>query len=159
MKTFGAITIVLFLLLMLSGCSSEPPADKQTRLLNTLQSMELAIEEKRLDDFMDQVSDDFVSSGRGWGKKDAERLLRLRLMRNKHVHVHQAVKDISWHEGGDQQATVEVVVAAAGTEFSLTDLPRLRGDLVRFVVTFVKDDDEYLVSQTEWQRASPGDFL
>ena len=87
MKTFGAMITVLLLLLMLNGCSSEPPADKQTRLLNTLQSMELAIEEKRLDDFMDQVSDDFVSSGRGWGKKDAERLLRLRLMRNKNIHV------------------------------------------------------------------------
>ena len=153
---FSALAITL---LMLAGCGSEPPADKQTRLLNTLKAMELAIEEKRLDDFMDQVHDDFVSPGRGWGKKDAERLLRIRLLRNKNVHVHQAVKDISWLDEGDEQAVVTVAVAVAGTAFSLTDLPTLRGDLVRFEVTFSKDDDDYVVTNTEWRRATPTDFL
>jgi len=153
---FSALAITF---LWLAGCGSEPPADKQTRLLNTLQYMEAAIEEKRLDDFMDQVDDDFVSPGRGWSKKDAERLLRIRLLRNKNVHVHQAVKDISWLNEGDDQAVVVVAVAVAGTAFSLTDLPSLRGDLVRFEVTFNKDDDRYVVTHTEWRRATPTDFL
>jgi len=159
MKITFTFSVLAFGLMTLSGCADKPPADKQTRLLNTLQYMESAIEEKRLDDFMDQVSDGFVSPGRGWGKKDAERLLRIRLLRNKNVHVHQSVKDINWLNDGDEQAIVTVAVAVAGTAFSLTDLPTLRGDLVRFEVTFEKAGDSYLVSQTEWRRASPADFL
>lgn len=144
---------------MLTACSSEPELDKKTQLLNTLETMETAIEAKSLDDFFAYVSDDFKSTERGWGKKDAERLLRIRMMRNQNVHVHQSVKSIVWLEGSDQQAEVEVVVAVAGTEFSLSDLPRIRADMVKFIVTFKKIDDQYLVTQTEWTRANPTDFV
>lgn len=151
--------IFIFTLIGLTACSDDTPVDKQTKLLETLQRMESEIENKNLDAFFSHVSDDFKSEGRGWTKQDAERLLRLRLMRNKTVHVHQAVRDINWLNDGEQQVEVKVVAAMAGTDFSLTDLPTLRGDMVKFNVTFQLIDDRYQITQSEWQRATPADFV
>jgi len=159
MKYCHRIITIIFISALLTACSSEPELDKKTQLLNTLQAMETAIEAKSLDDFFDYISDDFKSVQRGWSKKDAQRLLRIRLMRNKNVYVHQAIKRIEWLDDGDNQVEVEVVVAVAGTDFSLSDLPKLRGDMVKFIVTFKLIDGDYLVTQTEWNRAGPVDFL
>lgn len=159
MPQFKPFLPFLAVFTLLTACSDKPTLDKKTRLLNTLQDMELAIEAKNIDDFMTHVSDDFKNTARGWNKKDTERLLRLRLMRNKSVHIHQAIKRIDWLNEGAQQAEVEVVVAMAGTDFSLEDLPSLRGDLVKFVVTFKQRDDSYQVIKTEWDRANPTDFV
>ncbi|MEZ5471074.1 MAG: hypothetical protein R3E90_04780 [Marinicella sp.] len=153
------LTVPVLLLLLLASCSSDEPVDKQTRLLNTLQTMEQLIEAKSLDKFMGYINDDFKSPNRGYDKKDVERLLRIRLMRNKTIHVHQAIKRIDWHDEGDQQVEVEVLVAMAGTDFSLTDLPSLNGDLVKFVVTFKFIDDNYIITQANYQRAHPGEFI
>ncbi|VAW46093.1 hypothetical protein MNBD_GAMMA02-1307, partial [hydrothermal vent metagenome] len=86
MKYCHRISITLFISALLTACSSEPELDKKTHLLNTLQAMETAIEAKGLDDFFTHLSDDFKSNQRGWNKKDAQRLLRIRLLRNKSVH-------------------------------------------------------------------------
>ncbi len=149
----------LLITLLITACSSEQELDKKTKLLHTMQAMETAIEAKGLDDFFEHVSDDFTSTKRGWNKKDAMRLLRIRLMRNKNVHVHQAIKSIDWLDGGEVQAEVAVVAALAGTAFSLTDLPTLRADMVKFNVTFKLVDGEYKVIKTEWERANPSDFV
>ncbi len=154
-------SLIAFLMLtsLLIGCSNEPQLDKKTKLMNTLTAMETAIEAKGVDEFFTHVSDDFVSQKRGWGKKDAERILRIRLMKNKTVHVHQMVKRVEWLNNGDQQAEVEVVAAMAGTDISLNDLPSFRGDMVKFIVTFELINDDYIITQTEWQRANPADFV
>ncbi|MCB1582484.1 MAG: hypothetical protein KDI92_05415 [Xanthomonadales bacterium] len=153
------LTVPVLLLLLLASCSSDEPVDKQTRLLNTLQTMEQLIEAKSLDKFMGYINDDFKSPNRDYDKKDVERLLRIRLMRNKTIHVHQAIKRIDWYDEGDQQVEVEVLAAMAGTDFSLTDLPSLNGDLVKFVVTFKFIDDNYIITQANYQRAHPGEFI
>ncbi len=158
-RKLSTLVCTLMLVSMLSACSDEPELDKQTKLLQTIEKMELAIEKKSVDQFMTHVSDDFKSQQRGWQKKDAERLLRLRLMRNKTIHIHQGVKRIDWLNEGDAQAEAEVVVAMAGTNFSLSDLPTFRGDMAKFIVTFQLQDGEYVVTQAEWQRANPADFV
>lgn len=157
--TTTAKSLIVLLAFFLTACSSEAPIDKETRLLNTLQTMETLIEAKSLDDFMDYVHDDFKSPSRGYSKKDVERLLRIRLMRNKSIHVHQAIKRMDWMDDGDQQVEVEVLAAMAGTDFSLTDLPTLNGDLVKFVVTLKLIDDSYIITQANYQRAHPGEFI
>lgn len=153
------ITLLIACLLLLAACSSEPPMDKKTQLMNTLQNLEAALEKKGVDEFFSQVSDDFKVSERDWSKKDAERFLRIRLMKNKTVHIHQMVKRVDWLDGGDQQAEVEVVAAMAGTDISLDELPSFRGDMAKFVVTFNKVDDQYIITQANWQRATPADFV
>ncbi len=159
MSLIRSITLFTPLLLLLAACSGEPPMDKKTQLMTTLQNLEAAIEKKGVDEFFSQVSDDFKVSERGWNKKDAERFLRIRLMKNKTVHVHQMVKRIDWQNDGDQQAEVEVVAAMAGTDISLDELPSFRGDMAKFVVTFNKIDDQYIITHASWQRATPADFV
>lgn len=154
-----AKSLIVLLIFILSACSSEDPVDKETHLLNTLQTMESLIEAKSLDEFMEYIHDDFKSPSRGYSKKDVERLLRIRLMRNKSIHVHQAIKRMDWLDEGDLQVEVEVLAAMAGTDFSLTDLPTLNGDLVKFVVTFKLIDDSYIITQANYQRAHPGEFI
>lgn len=150
---------LVLIILVLQACSSEPELDKKTRLLNTIQSMEENIEAKALDDFMDFVSDDFTLTSRGYNKKDAERMLRIRLLRNNNVHIHYIVKNIEWLNAGDVQANVEIVAAMAGTDFSLTDMPSFRGDMAKFSVTFQLIDNKYIVSNASWERAMPTDFV
>ncbi len=150
---------VIYLFMFLAACSSEPELDKKTRLLRLIQTMEENIEAKALDDFMDSVSEDFTLTSRGYNKKDAERMLRIRLMRNKNVHVHHIVKQIDWLEDGENQATVEIVAALAGTDFSLSDMPSFRGEMAKFNVTFELNDGEYVITKTTWQRATPADFV
>lgn len=143
----------------LMACSSAPKLDKETKINNALSAMETAAEAKSLDDFFEYVSDDFVSENYGWQKKDAKRILRIRLMRNSSVHVQQAVKNIEWLNEGDEQATVVVVAAMAGTEFSLSDLPSFRGDVLKFTVTFNLFDGDYLITAAQWQHARPADLM
>ncbi len=157
-KIFHTTGLILSFLL-LQGCTEEPDLDKNTHLLNTIKNMETAIEAKALDDFMDHISEDFTLTSRGYKKKDAERILRIRMMRNKNIHVHQAIKSIEWLNEGEEQATVEIVAAVAGSDFSLTDLPTLRGDMAKFKVTFQLVDGEYMITQTTWDRATPADFV
>ncbi len=159
MQPFLKICTISLITALLAACSAEPELDKKTQLINTLQVMETAIEDKNLDDFMAHLSPDFSSDQRGWNKTDTERLLRLRMMRKSSIHIHQLLKRLDWLDGGDQQAEAEVVVAVAGTEFSLEELPGLRGDLLKFTVTFKRFDNAYLVTQTTWTRATPADFV
>ncbi len=159
MKKSYCIGLICCCFFLLTSCADDEPIDKDSRLTNTLKAMEIAIEEKRLDDFLENIDDDFKSSKRGWNKKDIERLMRIRLMRNKTIHIHKNVKRTDWLNEGEDQVEVEVVAAMAGTDFSLTDLPTLNGDMVKFIVTFQLIDGEYLITQTEFNRAHPGDFV
>jgi len=159
MKKSLLIVIICCCFFLFTGCSSDEPIDKDTKLLNTLQAMEVAIEEKRLNDFLEPVDDNFVSAKHGWNKKDIERMLRIRLMRHQSIHIHKNVQRTDWLDEGEDQVEVEVVVAMAGADFSLTDLPTFNGDMIKFIVTFKLIDGDYLVTQTEWERAGPADFL
>lgn len=159
MNKLPILLSVVTALLLLQACGSESDLDKKTRLLNVIQTMEKNIEAKALDDFMDYVSDDFTLTSRGYNKKDAERMLRIRLMRNANVHVHHVVKSIDWLNDGEDQATAEIVAAMAGTDFSLTDMPSFRGDMVKFKATFELIDGQYVITETTWQRAMPTDFV
>jgi len=155
----NCLRLCIILFCFLSACSKEPERDKQSQLLNTFQTMEKAIEAKKLDDFLLHVDDNFISTDRGWSKKDAERLLRLRLMRNQSIHIHQAIKSIDWLNDTKSQVEVEIVVAVAGTAFSLTDLPSFRGDMMKFMVTLEASDNGFKVTKASWVRATPADFI
>ncbi|TDR20542.1 hypothetical protein [Marinicella litoralis] len=144
---------------LLAACSGDAPVDKETKLLNTINDLEIAIEEKRLDDFLESIDDDFKSAERGWNKKDIERLMRIRLLRNKSIYIHKNVKRADWLDEGEDQVEVEVVAAMAGADISLTDLPTFNGDMIKFTVTFKLIDGEYIITQTEYHRASPADFV
>jgi hypothetical protein len=147
----------VFILLLLTGCGG-PTVDKNTRLVERIKSMEAAVENRHVDDFMAAISD-AVETERGWGKKDIERMLRLQLMRRSSVHIHPQLKSIDWRHDGEEEAEVKLAVAMAATAFSLEDLARINADLMLFTVTFRQHNGEYKITQARWQRARPLDFL
>lgn len=153
LKTLCLLTFML----LLSACKT-PELDKNQQLIALIKAMETAIENKHVDDFMATL-DTSITSDNGWGKKDIERLIRLRLMGRTSVHIHPQLKELNWQNEGSDEAQVVIVVAMAGTAFSLSDLARINADLIRFNVTFTRHDKDYLVSRVSWQPARPLDFL
>ena len=151
------IISITLLILMLMACGTEP-VNKNKQIINLIKTMEEAVENKHVDDFMTHINDD-ISTERGWGKKDIERMLRIRLMRRSSVHIHPQLKSIEWFNEGDQSAQVKLAVAMAATEFSLEELARINADLMTFTVTFKQHDGDYKITQARWQRARPMDFL
>ena len=149
--------LAVLLLLLLSGCGREA-GDKNSQIINLIKHLETAVENKQVDDFMDAISDS-IQTERGWGKKDIERMLRLRLLRRSSVHIHPQLKTIDWVNEGEDKAEVKLAVAMAATAFSIEDLARINADLMTFTVTFEKHHGDYLLTQARWQRARALDFL
>ncbi len=148
---------VLLLSLLLVSCAQEP-VDKNEHIIDLIKTMEAALEQRHVDDFMAHISD-AVETERGWGKKDIERMLRIRLMQRSSVHIHPQLKSIEWLNEGDTSAQVHLAVAMAATEFSLEELARINADLMTLTVTFEKHSGDYQITQARWQRARPLDFL
>jgi hypothetical protein len=149
------VTAVLSLILI--SCGTEK-MDKNEQLINHIKAMEEAVENRHVDDFMSHISDD-INTERGWGKKDIERMMRIRLMQRSSVHIHPQLKSIEWLNEGDESAQVHLAVAMAATEFSLQDLARINADLMTFHVTFERQNDDFKITRARWQRAKPLDFL
>jgi|GEM_PF-1112569 len=154
---FKIVLVTAILSLVLISCGSEK-MDKNEQLISLIKAMEEAVESKHVDNFMSHISDD-IHTERDWGKKDIERMMRIRLMQRSSVHIHPQLKSIEWLNEGDESAEVHLAVAMAATQFSLEDLARVNADLMRFYVTFEKRKDEYVVTRARWQRARPLDFL
>jgi len=155
--SFKSYSLVALLSLLLVSCG-EDIGDKNEQIIHLIKTMETAIENKHVDDFMTHISDD-IETERGWGKKDIERMLRIRLMQRSSVHIHPQLKSIEWLNEGDSNAQVHLAVAMAATEFSLEELARINADLMTFHVTFEQQNGDYKITRTHWQRARPLDFL
>src|SRR5690554_6199008 len=154
----GLKALCLFtFLLFLSACNN-PELDKDQQIITLIKAMETAIEDKHVDDFMTALDVNIITDN-GWGKKDIERLIRLRLLHRTSVHIHPELKKLTWKNEGRDEAQAIVIVAMAGTAFNLNELARINADLIRFKVTFTRQNNDYLVSRVNWQPAQPLDFL
>ncbi len=151
------ILYLLTFLLLLSACNT-PELDKNQQIIELIKTMETAIENKHVDDFMKALDANIITDN-GWVKKDIERLIRLRLMQRTSVHIHPQLKHLNWQNEGSDEAQAVIVVAMAGTTFNLSDLAYINADLIRFSVTFIRHDKGYFISRVSWQPARPLDFL
>ncbi|CAN4279425.1 nuclear transport factor 2 family protein [Pseudoxanthomonas sp. LjRoot125] len=75
------VAVVLVLLAGVAGCSSETP---EAQLRQRFDAMQQAVEEKRVNDFMDGVSEEFVGSG-GMDRAALHNLIRARTFANARV--------------------------------------------------------------------------
>ncbi|MCX7544932.1 hypothetical protein [Marinicella gelatinilytica] len=155
-KYLNSLFLILISLILVS-CGGDQ-VNKNDQIIAHIKAMETAVEDKHVDNFMTHVADN-IQTERGWGKKDIERMLRLRLMRRTSVHIHPQLKNIEWLNNGNQSAQVEVVVAMAATAFNVADLAKINADLMKFQVTFERHNDDYRITHARWQPARPLDFL
>ena len=118
--------------------------------------MELAIEQRNIDDFMDHI-DDSYSDNQSRNRDDIRSIAQLYVLRNKNLHLFRHVTSMDLVE--DESAQVVVLVALAGRPIdSVESLSSIKAELMKFRVSFVFDQTWTAVS-ADWSRAGLDDFL
>lgn len=138
---------------MACGGDAKPPEQQISQLNN---SAELAVETKDVSALKDMVSDNFEAGQ--YNKSSIIRLVQLYLLRHRTIHLYSLTRSLQVID--EDNAVVEVLVAMAGEPIGHADqLFDLRADLMRFNVSYVRDQDEWKVVGAEWRRATVNDFL
>ena len=151
------ITTLLFVVFVLGACSSDPQLSKQQVLRNSINEIELRFEARNLGDIIEYVSEDY-SDENGRKLADVKRVIQLQLLRHKKLFIISKIGDIQWQ--GEQKAIVEITAALTAQDVKdVGILPKIRADMVKFTVEFVKIDELFKVQAATWTWAQPSDFL
>ncbi len=156
MKNF-TIPLILFLSLILCGCSNDEPLTKRQRLLQSVAEIEKGFEDRVLGDVLKYISQAYHDqSNREF--EDIKKVIHIQMLRHKSLHVFSNVKDIQWTD--DKHATVEIVAAMGAKPIeSVNILTSIKADMAKFTVDFVLENDIYKVKSVQWSWAEPSDFL
>ena len=138
-------------LLSLFSCDSAQPGSPESRLRDTLQSIEQAAEARSLSKFMQHISDDYQDH-KGNDKDQIRKIMQLQYIRNQNIHILAKVTELVVD---GNSATVELSAAMAGNEVDLQgDFSKLRADSYQFSVALVSPDQQqtWLVESVSWKR-------
>ncbi len=151
-----AVRLVFGLAALVAGCGGEPES-LEVQVRGLVAEAEAAAEVKDLDALMDVIADDYSGPMRE-AKRDLENIARFTLARNATIHLYTRMGDIELMDSTSARATV--FVALGGRPISgPEELEGLRGSLWRFDILVRRDDGEAQVTQAQWRRARPDDFL
>lgn len=109
----------LSVLLTLSACRQPPP--DEARLRATLDLLEQAGEERRVDDFMEHVADDFAGPSEAPDTRSLGRFLRLIALRTQGLSVTRTSTEVQMFEG---RATVKINMLISADAGGLLPEPR-----------------------------------
>lgn len=112
--------LLSILLLSLAGCTQEPAIEN---LLQRVDALEHAIEERQVDAAMTMLSDDFTT-GTGQDRKDAHRLLLLHTLRHQTIRVIRSQTEASLDSGYADQAQVRFNAIVTGGQGLLPEQGR-----------------------------------
>ncbi len=147
----------LLFFILLFACSSDPELSKHQILINSIIEIENRFEARKLGEIVEYVSEDY-SDENGRKIKDVKRVIQLQLMRHKKLFIISKIGDIEWQ--GDDKAIVQITAAMTGQDVKdIGILPKIRADMVKFTVEFIKQDDIFIVQAATWTWAEPSDFL
>jgi hypothetical protein len=141
------------ILVLAQACSDDGSAEDQIRHLigNAVQ----AAEDRSVDGLSELMHADFIDQ-QGNNRKQLSKLLRVYFFRHKNIHLFTRVDSIEMLS--DNQASVSLHVAMAGTVISDVDaLSSLSARIYRFELQLVKQDD-WLLRHASWEPASIGAF-
>ena len=148
------LVAVSLILCLAQACSSDgrSPEDQVRRFVDS--AIE-AGEGRNTGDLLGLTHVDY-SDQQGNNRKRLEGLLRAYFFRHKNIHLFSRIDSIEVL--GDNQATVKLHLAMAGTVISDVDaLARLSARVYRFELQLVREDDWQLRHAT-WAPASLGDL-
>lgn len=142
-------------LLLLAACGSPTPPEQRVR--DFVATLETQAENREYTELLDHIASDYLDS-RGNDKLKVAAILRGFYLRNKSVHLLVRIGNISFP--AEDRASVTLHVGMARSAMSDEDTASLpRTNLHRIDMELVADGDSYEIVQTEWQRASAGDFI
>ncbi len=153
MKSFYRTVLLTLILLLAQACSDDGSAEDQIRHLidNAVQ----AAEDRSLDGLSELMHTEFIDQ-QGNNRQQLGRLLRVYFFRHKNIHLFTRVDSIEIPS--DNQASVSLHVAMAGTVISDVDaLSSLSARIYRFELQLVKQDD-WLLRHASWEPASLSAF-
>ncbi len=137
-------TIVLLIVLhLLAGCSQEPAVEQ---LLQRVEALEQAVEERKVDTAMDMLSDDF-STRKGQNRKDAHRLLLFHTLKHQTISVIRSQTEASLDPAYANQAQVRFNAIVTGGQGLLPEQGRSYAVDSRW--TF--DDGEWYLNSLDWE--------
>jgi len=140
-------------LVLAQACSDDGSAEDQIRQLiyNAVQ----AAEDRSVDGPSELMHADFIDQ-QGNNRKQLSKLLRLYFFRHKNIHLFTRVDSIEMLS--DNQASVSLHVAMAGTVISDVDaLSSLSARIYRFELRLIRQDD-WLLRHASWAPASLSAF-
>ena len=153
-RSFLMIFTVLTVTSFIACSGDEQSPEQQIEQLNS--NAKLAAEAKDVGVLKDMVSEDFKSGQ--YDKNSIIRLVSLYLLGYKNLHLFSLTRSLQVID--EDSANAEVLVAMAGKPIADTDqLSDLRAEMLRFNVSYVRNEDEWQVISVDWKQATIDDFL
>ena len=153
MKSVYRTVLLTLILLLAQACSDDGSAEDQIRHLidNAVQ----AAENRSVDGLSDLMHNDFIDE-KGNNRPQFAKLLRVYFFRHKNIHLFTRIDSIEMLS--DNQASVSLHVAMAGTVISdVSALSSLSARIYRFELQLIKQDD-WLLRHASWEPASLSAF-
>lgn len=142
---FPAWAVLALPVLFLSACGAPPPAEQ--RILETLQSMEDALEAGDVSAFMDPIAEDFIAEHRALDRRALALLVRRERMARDRIAVTRTDPTVELH--GETRATARFNALATGGTGLLPD----EGQLWSVETAWRLDDGEWRMISAGWRRS------
>ena len=133
---------VLLAAVALAACSR---GDPEKALRATIASMAQAIEQHRVGDALEPLTEDFTRESGAFGKQDARRLLAASMLRNEKIQISATITALRI-EGDRAFAKVRVIASGGSGE-----LPE-RGQTWEFDTVWRRDGAQWKLFNAEWNE-------
>jgi hypothetical protein len=144
---FRTIALITSSTLMLLGCGSEDSPEQQVR--TAIAEIELAAEARDTSEVIEWL-DPAYRDAHGNGIEEVQRLLRGYFLTNQSIHLLTRVEELSFAHPDEARVTLRV--AMVGREADAANAWNLAGDLHRFELALISQDDQWRVTWARWQR-------
>lgn len=128
--------------LLVAACTRSDP---EKELRSAITAMAHAIEQQRVSDAIDAVSDDFTRESGAFGKQDVRRLLAGAMLRNEKIALATAITGVRV-EGERAHVTLRVVATGGAGGF-----PE-RGQTWEFDSVWRRESGRWKVFNAEWRE-------
>ncbi|HVL00438.1 MAG TPA: hypothetical protein VM553_11535 [Dongiaceae bacterium] len=139
----GKILLMVLLCSWLAACSENPD---QARLLERLDTLEIALQDKKPDAVLDLLTDNF-STGQGQTRDDVKRLLLVNFLRNQTIGVIRTGTEVAMDDSYRDQASAHFQALVTGGEGLLPE----RGRQFRVESRWLFQDGDWFLDRLEWK--------
>lgn len=152
-RAFAALGLIA----ILSACDRDAPASPEARIRALIARAEAAAEAGEIDVFESALAAD-VQAGRGLGREDLLRRLRLYLLQHRRLHLHVRVESVEVPT--EQLATASVLLGSAARSIDAPSvLTGYRASVHRISLELERRGGEWRVYRVGWVRVSPAELI